>query len=1054
MNYNDVFQTALNRLNPKQKEAVEILDGPVMVIAGPGTGKTQVIAARIGNILQSTDTDAHNILCLTYTDAATIAMRNRLIQFIGPTAYNINIYTFHAFCNDVIQDNLRYFGGIRELQVINDLEEVEVYEQLMDDLPNDHILKRLTGDVYYERQRLKGLFELMKKENWSSEFLIARANQHREELQFDDSLRYKTNYRGKKKGDIKEKEWNKAVENIEKFKAAALLFDDYNRRLKEINRYDFHDMILWVLEAFKNHPDLLLDYQEKYQYFLVDEYQDTNGAQNDLLYALCDYWDAPNVFVVGDDDQSIYRFQGANMENILTFKKKYENHLSEIVLTDNYRSTQSILDASRVLIKHGTERLEAEFPYLTKKLTSKGYDLPGRLPVVREFFNTEHEAAFIIQRIVEAYKNDQDLSKLAILYRNHSDVANIVKALEQKGIPLNLKKKFNILEEPWIEQILEICKYVSTEAISPYKSEFLLPQLMHFKYFEIHPHDIAKISIHCAFPKEGEIRPKWRDVLNDDRQLTKLDLLSIDKILQFRDNLNRWIKDSFNETVQVVLEKIINYGGILADLLQAPDKSWKMQILSTLFDFVKEESRRLPFMKLSDLLDTIDKMKHYKIALPIHRILYNSKGVHFVTAHSSKGLEFDQVYLLNAISKKWEGKPKKNRTYPIPPTVFSKASENTLEDERRLFYVAMTRAETQLHISHAFQTPEEKKLQKSRFITELEEANVIESTNEVIALDDQDMFEYGIAQLLNKEEAIFTFIDHQEVDKVLEKFKLSVTALNKYLQCPISFYFENLLRVPSARTVHTGFGNVVHATLELFHNQAKKQNNTFGNVNDLLTIFDHQMTIYHSHFTEKEFEDRKAFGHQFLPEYYNQYIDRWRKTPDFQMEYNISQAVCQEVPIKGRLDKIEVYQDGINVIDFKTGKYSNAKPKLKPPSDKVPNGGDYWRQIVYYRILIENDPRNHWTFREGGFDFVQPDTTTGKFEFTSFEVSKEEMEIVSNQIRETYHAIRAHQFEQGCNEEDCKWCNFVKYNSLNQVEILENEEIEPEELDLPTENID
>lgn len=1051
MNYNTAFLEALERLNTQQKKAVEALEGPVMVIAGPGTGKTQVIAARIGNILQKTDTLPHNILCLTYTDAATIAMRNRLIKFIGPTAYNINIYTFHAFCNDVIQDNLRYFGGIRELQVINELEEVEIFENLIDDLPNDHTLKRLTGDIYYERRRLKTLFQLMKKENWTVDFLLARADQAIKELEFDDELRYKRNAPkyGKKKGDLKEKDYNKALDDLEKFKEAVRLFTDYNERLAKMHRYDFSDMILWVLKAFQDYPDLLLDYQEKYQYFLVDEYQDTNGAQNDLLYSLCDYWEAPNVFVVGDDDQSIYRFQGANMENILTFKEKYQQHLTEVVLTENYRSNQEILDASRQLIIKGDERLESRYPYLTKALTAARLGHSGSLPKIQIYHNTEHEKADLIQHLTKAKSEGENLSKYAVLYRNHSDVESIVKALEQKGIPLNLKKKFNVLEVPWINQIINICRYISAEGIKPYSGEHFLPILMHYRYFNIHPLDIARISTFCAYNDETKSSKRWKDVLNDNGALEFLKLKDLNAVKQFRDNLNHWIKDIFNETVQVILERILNFGGILGDLLNSEDKAWKMQLLTTLFDFIKEESRRIPFMKISDMVSTIDKMQSYNIALPIQRILYNSEGVHFITAHSSKGLEFEHVFIINAISKKWEGKSNKSNTYKLPKNLVQNQDVNTLEDERRLFYVAMTRAEKQLYISYAEQTADEKSQQKSRFVAELQNDEVANSSPQPIHLSDQAMFEYGIAQLLNKDNTTFKFLDHNEIDKVLEKFKLSVTALNKYLQCPISFYFENILRVPSARTVHTGFGNVIHSTLEIFHNRARKTGQ-FGQLEDLIQLFDEQMHVFHSHFTEKEYQDRQAFGHQFLPGYYKHYIDHWKSVPDFRMEYNISQAVCQDVPIKGRLDKVELKNNKVTVIDFKTGKHSNAKPKLRPPKGDDDKGGDYWRQIVYYRILIENDPNNNWTFDEGIFDFVQPDQYSNEFKLERFEVTDEEKAIVESQIKDSYTSILNHEFEKGCNEEDCTWCNFVKYNNLD----LTNRglEEEPEEIEISSED--
>src|ERR1700761_9265185 len=166
--YNEKFQQALANLNPEQLAAVNKMDGPVLVVAGPGTGKTQILAARIGKILTDTDAQPSEILCLTYTDAGAIAMRKRLFDFIGPDAYRINIYTFHAFCNEVIQENLEYFGKL-DLEAITDLESAMLFRELVDDFPNEHLLKRFTGDTYFDTKRLKDLFSSMKSENWSEE---------------------------------------------------------------------------------------------------------------------------------------------------------------------------------------------------------------------------------------------------------------------------------------------------------------------------------------------------------------------------------------------------------------------------------------------------------------------------------------------------------------------------------------------------------------------------------------------------------------------------------------------------------------------------------------------------------------------------------------------------------------------------------------------------------------------------------------------------------------------------------------------------------------------
>ena len=296
-----------------------------MVIAGPGTGKTQILAARIGKILLDTDALPENILCLTYTDAGTIAMRKRLVQFIGSDAYKVNIYTFHAFCNDVIQDNLSLFEKTN-LDAISELETIELFKQLIDGFPKNHPLKRYRGDVYFEVNNLRSLFSSMKREGWTPEFINQRIDQYLAELPTRDEFVYKRKYKEFNAGDLKKDKIEEEKEKMEKLRAAVNEFENYQGLMRKRNRYDFDDMINWVIKAFEENKNILANYQEKFQYILVDEYQDTSGTQNKLVQQLISYWDKPNVFVVGDDDQSIYRFQGANVENMVEFANNYTTH--------------------------------------------------------------------------------------------------------------------------------------------------------------------------------------------------------------------------------------------------------------------------------------------------------------------------------------------------------------------------------------------------------------------------------------------------------------------------------------------------------------------------------------------------------------------------------------------------------------------------------------------------------------------------------------------------------------------------------------------------------
>ncbi|HZI69017.1 MAG TPA: ATP-dependent helicase, partial [Hanamia sp.] len=394
------FREEYERLNDEQKKAVDTIEGPVMVIAGPGTGKTQILAARIGRILLDTDALPQNILCLTYTDAGAIAMRKRLLQFIGPDAYKVNIYTFHGFCNEVIQQNLSLFEK-PALNPVSDLERIQLFKTLIDHLPKNNPLKRYRGDVYYEIKNLQNLFSAMKREGWTPAYLIERIDVYLERIKDDETFKYKrpSKKSGKEAGDYKPSYFIE-VERMKKLCAAVNEFDNFQNLMKQHNLYDFDDMINWVIDVFKTNQNVLADYQERFQYVLVDEYQDTSGTQNEIVKLLIDFWDEPNVFVVGDDDQSIFRFQGANVENMENFAKSYES-LLKIVLTNNYRSTKPILDVSKTLIDRNTERLIHKFPGLTKELKCSKKELQKLidLPAIVEYNTVKDEMADVTIKI-------------------------------------------------------------------------------------------------------------------------------------------------------------------------------------------------------------------------------------------------------------------------------------------------------------------------------------------------------------------------------------------------------------------------------------------------------------------------------------------------------------------------------------------------------------------------------------------------------------------------------------------------------------------------------
>ncbi len=1049
------YESAYNQLNTLQQEAVNEIEGPVLVIAGPGTGKTQILAARIAHILETTDALPENILCLTYTDAGAIAMRKRLLQFIGPDSYRIPIFTFHAFCNTVIQDNLDYFG-LKGLDAISELEKIEYVHKIIDGFDKDHPLKRYTGDVYYETRKLLSLYSTMKKENWSAAYLAEKATEYLNDLPNREEYIYKKATKNAKAGDLKQAAIDKETKSMNDMVAAAKSFDTYQQMLQKNSRYDFDDMIIWVIQAFKNKPDLIHTYREKYLYFLVDEFQDTNGSQNEVLEMLLAYWEKPNVFCVGDDDQSIYRFQGANVENISQFVGKYAP--KTITLEDNYRSTQYILDASRLLIAINKTRVNPN-----KNLTAKNASLAALdvKPEIRSYYNLAHEAVGIANDIIALQKQGIALSEIAVLYRNHSQAEELIRYLQLKNIAVNARKKANALEEPFVKKIVHILKYVAAEHKKAHTGEAYIYELLHYDFFNNNPIEIARISVDVYRKNFTDRNTSWREELRKAPTKKAPDLFTTkvagEQLAKTSKLLEGWIKDAANITLQQLIENIITQSGMLISALGGNEKTWNMQLLHTFFDFVKEECSRTKKTTINSLLTTIDLMESENVVLPVQKIKYAEDGVHFITAHSSKGLEFEHVYIMGATTKAWE-KNGANRDFKLPDTLFTVTAEDDSEESRRLFYVAMTRAKKQLVVSFAERDYKEKELEKSRFVAELETNANIETKQ--LHVGDEQLLDFQLSIISNPiNTAAQNLFDNEFVDELLEKYTLSVTHLNNYLKCPTAFYFNNIIRVPAPLSASMTFGSAVHHALEmLFKNMNAHEDKQFASSEQFVNDFKWYMRKHEDSFTEIEFKRRIEYGQEILPKYYDKYIREWNKITSIERSYR--NVVMEGVPLNGKLDKLEFSGNDVNVVDYKTGQFENAKHKFSAPDlekyearkdtdDKhlfeYEFGGDYWRQAVFYKILMDNDATKNWDMRSTEFDFVEPDKKTGEYIKQKVNIIPSDVETVKQQIISSYSAIKAKQFSNGCGKADCQWCGFVSDYYAGKADTSNLKPIETEE---------
>jgi len=1043
--YNEKFQQALANLNPEQLAAVNKMDGPVLVVAGPGTGKTQILAARIGKILTDTDALPSEILCLTYTDAGAIAMRKRLFDFIGPDAYRINIYTFHAFCNEIIQENLEYFGKLN-LEPLSELDAAMLFRELVDDFPNDHLLKRFTGDIYFDAPRLQRLFSTMKSEGWDSAMIEAAVKEYLDDLPNREEFIYKrANLKaGIKIGDPKQKDIDKIAEAMQKLVAAVNEYYNYSLKMSNKGWYDYDDMIIWVLKAFRENEEILRKYQERYQYILVDEFQDTSGSQNELLKFLLNYWETPNVFVVGDDDQSIFKFQGANMKNILDFANDYVKTLHTVVLKHNYRSNQHILDISKALINNNKERLTSELA-LDKNLQSSHprFDVLTVEPVIHEYENPGQEVVDVAMQIKDLVEKGTPPEEIAVIYRNHSQVEELLQYLDVQKIAVNTKRKIDVLEQPFGEKIITILRYLAMEMDSPYSGDELLFEIMHYDFFNIAPIEIAKASIavskeNYATASNNQPKTSLRRYISELRTPSQPRLFDSVQNVEMKfliSDIDYLLKESVSVTLQQFFQQVIAKMGILRYIMNQPDKGTHMQMLTSFFDFLKEESRKNPEIKLSDLITTIDLMKKNNIRLSLNQVIFSDKGINFLTAHGSKGLEFEYVFFIGCDKKTWDSKGR-NNGFSYPDTLTRGPSDDIAqkEESRRLFYVALTRAKQCLMISYASKDRNGKDQEASQFIGE-----ILADTPLVVhypKVNEEDMLGFYATQFSVDDKPKIELLDRNYINQLLQNYTLSVTHLNNYLDCPLRFYFQCLIRVPSGKSPAATFGQAVHWALNRTFKKLKEWGDEFPPTEEFMKEYRWYMYRNRDSFTKEDFKLRVAYGEKILPAYYEQNIGSWNKIAI--TERTIKNIQIEGVPIKGNLDKIEFEGKNVSVVDYKTGKLKNAKDKLLRPTNEQPNGGDYWRQAVFYKILIDHD-RNDWQVVNTIFDFVEP-IKDGEYHKEKLFINSEDTATVTDQIKTVYQKIMAHDFNTGCGKKECDWCHFVKSNFKQADGVLVEEE--------------
>lgn len=997
------FDIALTRLNPFQRQAVETIEGPVMVIAGPGTGKTEVLTLRIAKILASTQMNPENILALTFTDAAVHEMRQRLISLIGNEAYRLSIYTFHSFCNHVIQLFEEEFENVNSEKSIRDLEQIQIIEDLLRN--NQYkFLKPLSDPLMHAKSIVMTLNEL-KRESVDADRLLASIAADEEEFnKADGKYHEKGRYKGKLKGEFQK--WEK---RLLKNKELADIFNKYEQTLQQNNQFDFNDMILKVVRLLEKNQDVLQQLQEKYQYILVDEHQDTNTSQNLLIEQISSYHDNPNLFIVGDEKQAIFRFQGASLENFLYFKEHYPSALL-INLQENYRSSQTILDASHSMIAHSAIPLPSLSTQLQAK--SKRENKPIHLAVLQNYFA---EYAYVAEDIRKKSGARVPLSKIAAICRTNRDLFELAHVLEQKQIPFIIDNDQNILEDIHIEKLFLLLK-----TISIFPSDELLVKTMHLDFLEINPLDIYRVTVLARDSKQ----PIWEILSKLDQ--TKIELEEKGKLITFFSQMKDWKKTAGNFRLDDAIVHILNESGFIKYALRRQNSFDIFDKLTRLFQEIRVHVYEKADFNLEEFLNYIQLLRTHHLQLKAKHITASQEAVQLITAHKAKGREFDYVYVLNVFDGHW-GSRSKAKLFAIPweqlgisrtPT----GEDSLIEDERRLFYVALTRARHGITLTYAKQGIDGKEQVQSQFISEIKP--------EYVSIKDTDLFSDQFE--LNKQE-IFMLPFERSVKDIffahkpyfLERLKrigLSVTALNNYIACPWKYFFRNLVLLPEEKSVFQLYGTAIHNALNCYLEARKKKSESFE-----LLISEFNKALEQQPLLIAEIDEWKERGVKALTGYFQERINTWKDS--MESELTIPGINYKDnLFLSGKIDMIDIIstKNEVVVYDFKTG-----KPKSRNYIEgKVGKShGDYKRQLVFYKKLLDNYRNGFYIMTGGVIEFVEPtESNTYKSEF--FEITPEDTAQLETEIDTFYSEMQTLSFwDRTCDDPNCEYCQLRKFMS-------------------------
>jgi DNA helicase-2/ATP-dependent DNA helicase PcrA len=985
------FQTAYDQLNGAQKQAVDAIDGPVLVVAGPGTGKTQLLSVRVANILKRTDTDASNILCLTFTNFAATNMRERLAQLVGADARNVVVRTFHSFAAEIMNLYPEYFWNGARLTIAPDALQLEIVQAILSGLPFDDPLAMKFAGAFTAVSEVQKALKLTKEAGLTPDKLAAMLSvnaayidsindslvdilssplsfkklpqlaAHIDELPdqeiddavapltslstvIKDSLKIaieadqplgKTTNTGKWKARwVQNEQGIKAMHEQRRrllwWQSLVSVYEQYRNLLHARGYYDYSDMIVEVITKLETGPELLAQVQERFLYVLIDEFQDTNKAQlklADMVAAHASTEGQPNLMAVGDDDQSIFAFNGAELNNMLSFKRTYPT-TKIIVLRENYRSSQAILDLAAAVMEQAEDRLVKREPGLSKILTARRE--PHQTQIAHISFPTrEHQLSAVASAIQQEWQHSPERS-IVVLARGHDSLRRVSSLLTELQVPIKYEQQRDIFQSEIIQLVLLLAETV----LAAGEGDLVvvnhhLARLLQHPVWNIDPSTLWQLAVR----QRGQA--DWLQALQDhsDTQLV---------------NLAQWLLwlagESSYQPLLVMLEYLL---GLRPSIhLTSPIRdhylatraidSQYLQALSATQMLLKlaEEFSEGPASSLSDLV------RYYQVNRDLKQTISDSswfvsgeRAVDIMTVYKAKGLEYDSVYVLDVVESTWQ--PRRSGRQ-APANLPLQSYGEIYDDYVRLLYVALTRARQNITLtSYGFDDKGNQVLPTPLLALLAPRVVSTEESEDPITILEQSLHWPtldGATEL-------------QLLQPVLDSYSLSASALIGFLDLPNggpqAFLENQILRVPQLRSPVMGYGTAMHRAL-----QYAQMTKPAPDLESIVMAF--TQSLREQRLSDADFDRYEPHGQQMLNALF---IDKGFSLPaNGQAEVGLS-AQIDDIRLGGKIDHLVATDTELLITDYKTGHpltSFNTRDQTK-----VVKAWKHRTQLTFYALLCK-----------------------------------------------------------------------------------------------------